>query len=62
MMVAVNVPPVEEYKGPSLDGPVNLNTLTDISQFLSEQNSKLDSQIQNSGDSIEAFTVDLDKL
>ena len=31
IMMVGNMPQVEEYKGPSIDGPVNLNTLTDIS-------------------------------
>ena len=42
--------------------PVNLGTLTDISQFLQEQNIKLDGQMSVSGDALGALMGDLDQL
>ena len=39
-----------------------MSTLTDISQFLQEQNSKLDGQMQASSGSLSAFMTNLDQL
>jgi len=44
------------------DKPVNLSTLTDISQFLQDQNSKLDEQMIASGGALQAFMINLDQL
>ncbi len=60
--------PREEHKGPGQvmeecvmgSKPVNLSTLTDISQFLSEQNNKLDNQISISNSSYGTLVADLD--
>ena len=42
--------------------PLKLNTLTDISQFLSEQNNQLDSQLSVSKQAQDALIADLDGL
>ena len=42
--------------------PIDLSTLTDISQFLSEQNNQLDGQLNASKQAQEALIADLDAL
>ena len=42
--------------------PVNMSTLTDISAFLAEQNTKLEGQITQSEASLNVLTSDLDVL
>ena len=41
---------------------INLDTLTDISHFLKDQNAKLDEQVKESGSALATFMFKLDQL